>query len=83
VAYDLKYGEVTLERGEVPKEEPVFIFRAQDKLLPEVLAFYLSICVRDGSPPVHLKNIEKNYNTIRDWQEIHFTKLPESASGEV
>ena len=38
MAQDKKYGHVRI-RG-IPDDEPVFIFRAQDMLVPLVLAYY-------------------------------------------
>lgn len=83
MAHDLKYGHVTLERGDIAEDEPVFIFRAQDRLLPQVLIQYMKLCEREGSPDVHLDNIAKNYMVITEWQHAHETKTPESASGSV
>lgn len=36
MAVDRKYGRVTLERGTIGEDEPVVVFRAQDKMLPEL-----------------------------------------------
>ena len=78
MAKDLKYGNVILEYGDVGVDEPVFIFRAQDKLTPEVLRHYLGICATQGSPPRHLRNIIDNIVVIETWQKDNFTKIPES-----
>lgn len=83
MAYDLKYGVVNLERGDIKEDEPIFVFRAQDRLLPRVLAYYLSLCLEEGSPEVHLINIAKNYDLIIRWQHSNETKTPESAAGSV
>lgn len=73
-----KYGNVTLERGSIPDDEPVFIFRGQDKILPVVLNFYFAKCREMGSPQHHLDLIAESTRQVIDWQAQNFTKLPSS-----
>lgn len=76
---DLKYGRVTLEnQRNVGDDEPVFVFRAQDALLPAVLAFYLKACRNNGSPTRHTTAVEHALDRVITWQEIHPTKIPTS-----
>lgn len=75
---DNKYGHVTLEQGNIPDEEPVFIFRGQDKILPVILNFYFQKCREYGSPQHHLDLIADSTRQIIEWQANHFTKLPSS-----
>lgn len=78
MAIDGKYGRVTLEKGTVADDEPVVVFRAQDKLLPEVLEHYRKLCVDSGSPAHHLYRIDQSIEEIREWQESHYTQVPQS-----
>lgn len=78
MAFDSKYGRVELERGNIGENEPVVVFRAQDKLLTQVLNFYLGLCTRAGSPVAHLNKVETTRDEIIEWQKEHFTKIPES-----
>lgn len=78
MAIDGKYGRVTTERGTIGEDEPVFVFRAQDRLLPNVLGFYYDICNSEGSPPHHLDGIARREQEIREWQSENTTKLPTS-----
>jgi hypothetical protein len=57
MAIDTKYGRVTTERGTIGEDEPVVVFRAQDELLPKVLAYYHQLCLEEGSPRHHLDGI--------------------------
>lgn len=75
---DGKYGYVTLERGTVGDDEPVFVFRAQDVLLPQVLNYYLSACMHAGSPVAHLQNIERSRDDIEAWQKVNPVQIPQS-----
>lgn len=77
---DNKYGRVTLEHGNIGEEEPVFIFRAQDIILPRLLGAYLQLCVEAGSPIQHLQLILKGLEQIQDWQDTHNPRIPDSTS---
>jgi hypothetical protein len=80
VATDFKYGKVTVEKGNIGDDEPVFVFRAQDELLPEVLRYYHVLCKAAGSPEHHLKGIVEARDAIVQWQERHGKKTPSSDS---
>lgn len=79
VAKDLKYGKVTFEKGDIGEDEPVFVFRAQDKMLLSVLTVYFGMCLDAGSPPRHLSKIAENISVVSQWQADNYTKIPESA----
>lgn len=76
---DGKYGRVTTERGTIGEDEPVVVFRAQDRLLPKLLKIYKIMCELAGSPQRHLDLIHESAMTVKAWQEKNFTKTPESA----
>lgn len=78
MARDTKYGKVTFEHGSIGADEPVFIFRAQDELLPEVIAHYMQLCMKNDTPIHHLETILESYGTVREWQDTHITRLPNS-----
>ncbi|HSJ74960.1 MAG TPA: hypothetical protein VK899_02070 [Gemmatimonadales bacterium] len=79
MGYDGKYGQVTLERGTIGEDEPVVVFRAQDRLLPKLLKIYKILCELAGSPQHHLDLIHESAMRVKAWQEENFTKTPESA----
>jgi hypothetical protein len=80
---DLKYGQVSLERGTVARDEPVVVFRAQDRTLPHLLAIYRHLCEVAGSPEHHLANVDANVEAVRAWQADHYTQTPRSEAGSV
>lgn len=80
---DLKYGQVSLERGTVASDEPVVVFRAQDRTLPHLLAVYRNLCEVAGSPKHHLANIDASIEAVRAWQADHHTQTPRSDAGSV
>ena len=50
---DRKYGRVTLEnQRRIADDEPVFVFRAQDQLLPGLLLSYRDQCTSPGHPRI-------------------------------
>lgn len=78
MAIDGKYGRVTVERGTVGDDEPVVVFLAQDRLLPQVLRFYRDLCANEGSPQRHLTLLDRTTETVVAWQAANFTKTPSS-----
>lgn len=78
MAIDKKYGRVTLERGTIGEDEPVFVFRAQDELLLPVLNVYMQLALVAGSPTRHIAAIVDNFETIESWQASNPTKIPSS-----
>jgi len=79
VGIDGKYGRVTLENvNTIADDEPVVVFRAQDKLLTELLAVYWALCRQAGSPQRHLDLIEETLAKVDTWQESHYTQIPQS-----
>ena len=75
---DGKYGNVTVQYGTIAPDEPVVVFRAQDRLLPKVLVLYRVLCELAGSPERHLSLIDKTTETVKAWQADHYTKTPAS-----
>lgn len=78
MAIDGKYGHVVVERGTIGEDEPVVVFRAQDRLLPQVLRFYRDLCGNEGSPQRHLTLVDRTTDVVVAWQAKNFTKTPSS-----
>lgn len=80
MAIDGKYGRVQTERGKIGEDEPVVVFRAQDKLVPAMLLVYRDMCDAAGSPAHHLELIDKTRINIERWQQDHHVQIPRSDS---
>ncbi len=80
MAKDMKYGQVTLERGHIGDDEPVVVFRARDKILHELLFKYYQLCLKAGSPQFHLDLIEQRAAEIANWQHAHASEVRSPAS---
>lgn len=82
MAIDLKYGKVTLEKGTIGEDEPVFVLRAQDNLASKVLAVYLRFCEETECPTGHLAGVIASIQTFENWALEHYTQFPKSAKPE-
>lgn len=58
---------------EIPADEPVIIFRAQDRKLPDVLAFYISNC----DDPGHRLAASLRLAEILEWQAANPLRVKE------
>lgn len=83
MGYDGKYGRVTTEFGNIPDNEPVLVFRAQDALLPQVLHAYYGLAATAGSPEKHLDLILAAKARVKEWQAKNHTKIPTSERHDV
>ncbi len=77
---DTKYiieGSITKQDGTpIPPDEPLFLFRAQDELLLEVLTYYRALRAKKGASQEALNRMDEQVERIRTWQESHHTQLP-------
>lgn len=83
MAIDGKYGHVTTEHGTIGEEEPVVVFRAQDKLLVPLLHMYYQLCDEAGVGQHHLNVIDRRIAEIEDWQHVNATKVPDTTQEQV
>jgi hypothetical protein len=81
VGYDSKYGNIETEFGTIPPDERVIVFRARDKNTIKLLAYYLHLCAKSGSPVRHLHIIIETLRSFRQWQDEHPDQVrnPDSA----
>ncbi len=66
MAKESKYGNVTVEKGNIPADEPVFLFRAQDKLASMVIRHYADMRQRDGDAEA-ASRIRKEADAMDKW----------------
>lgn len=76
---DSKYktsGDITkLDGTPIPPDEPLILFRAKDKLVPELLEHYLEQCRTAGSPPQQISTLQQRIDTIKQWQMANPEKV--------
>lgn len=69
-------GDVTkLDGTPLPEDEPLFLFRSQDKLLILVLEHYLELCRSAGSPETNLTPLMQTIEIVKAWQAAHQANL--------
>lgn len=62
-------GTLTKNDGTpLPDNEPMIMFRGQDKLLPELLEHYNELCTKAGSPQTQIEAINQRIESIKRWQ---------------
>lgn len=83
--YDGKYGHVTIERGNIPDDEPVIVFRGKDALVPEMLDYYRDQCVRNGTVAAHIHAVDFARARVSRFQseQPEKVKLPDTEPGSV
>ena len=55
----------------LPEDEPLILFRGQDKLLPQLLEYYNQLCAQSGSPQAQIQAIQERLGAIKKWQVDH------------
>ena len=62
-------GVITkLDGTPVPDDEPLILFRAQDRLLPELLDLYVQLRQQAGSSAEGIAALQKHVDKIKRWQ---------------
>ena len=61
----------------VGQDEPVFLLRAQDKLMLPMLEHYHSLLLHTNAKDDMYDSISKHILRVRKWQEEHGSKTPD------
>lgn len=77
MANSRKFGKITVEKGNIGENTPVFLFRPEDRFLTDVLEYYYDCCALGGSPLEHLAGIRDALSEITVWQQHHPVKVPD------
>jgi hypothetical protein len=83
VAHNHKYGQVTLERGDIASDEPVFLLRSRDPLAVAAIAHYVALRVSAGVSPAVLADLAVAVAEMRNWQAVNGTRLPDGEGDAV
>lgn len=79
---DPKYqtsGTITKKDGTpIPEDEPLILFRSQDRLLPQMLDYYVGLREKAGSSAAGIQALQKHIDAIKKWQAAHpeRTRIP-------
>ncbi len=58
-------------------DEPLFVLRAQDSLAPEVVQLWALNAGMRGVPQVKVEAARACAERMRQWQELHGSKVPD------
>lgn len=74
-----KFNNIALNEGHTPlaPDEPVFVFRAKDVFMPDVLERYANVCETAGSPPEHVEAIRDLRLDAIEWQRHNGCRVPD------
>jgi hypothetical protein len=72
MAHESKYE---LDVPEIPQDEPVMLFRAQDAAFPAVLEAYAAVCTALGSPQDHVDHVRAIRTNVLLWQARNRSKV--------
>lgn len=63
------YNRIQDPENRIPKDEPVFLLRGQDKFAPELLLRWASKLRLDGGQPEMAEMVEKHAQKMIEWQK--------------
>jgi hypothetical protein len=65
----------------IPAEEPVMLFRGQDRLAAAVLDFYADRLGEHGADPKMAARVREQAQAMRDWKVKKLPDVPEMPEG--
>ncbi len=69
-------GNITkIDGTPIPDDEPLVLFRAKDKLLPQVLENYKKLCQDAGCQPQQVETLSPLIQQVKDWQTANQDKV--------
>ena len=69
-------GNITKMDGTpIPDDEPLILFRAKDKLLPQVIENYKMLCQDAGCQPQQVESLGPLVQQVKDWQTANAGKV--------
>ncbi len=55
----------------IPASEPLILFRGRDRLVPQLLDYYLKLRLELGGPQGHIDLLKTDIDSIKQWQNNH------------
>lgn len=72
------YNRIQDPENKIGEDEPVVLFRAQDKHFGSVLKFYYDTIKKDGGDPRILEQLEAQKIRLDKWTETNKQKSPDA-----
>lgn len=62
-------GDITKNDGTpIPDNEPLMLFRGQDRLLPDLIDQYAEMCASAGGLEENIQALKEKAESVREWQ---------------
>jgi len=71
------YAPIQDPRGLIPKDEPVFLLRAQDVCAPFAVLEWAFQAEHHGANQIIVESAKKQAQLMRDWQTQQGMKIPD------
>lgn len=74
-----KFQNIALNEGHTPlaPDEPVFVLRAKDRFMPDMLLIYAQMCEAAGSPEEHVDAARQHRLEAIEWQRHNGCRVPD------
>jgi hypothetical protein len=73
----LDYQRFQDPAGKIPEDEPVMLFRAQDKYAPQALSYYANILEANNEDPNIITAVRLHIKAMKEWQTNVKVKSPD------
>ncbi len=73
--YKINGSLTKLDGTPLPEDEPIMIFRAKDKFLPDLLRKYQEMGKAAGSPEAWASGVQERIDQIETWQKENPDKV--------
>ncbi len=64
-----------LDGTPIPDDEPIILFRAKDKLTPQMLEAYKKLCLDAGCQPGQIESLDPMIEKFKNWQAANPDKV--------
>lgn len=72
------YNRIQDPENKIPANEPVILFRAQDRHTPKLLAYYLLLLGKDEDAEEDIiLSVVRHIRRVQEWQDRHGCKTPD------
>ena len=66
---------VKMDGTPIPDDEPLILFRAKDKLTPQLIENYKKLCQEADCPPQQVSSLDQLIQQFKDWQAANPDKV--------
>ena len=77
------YDPIQDPRGQIGKDEPVFLVRAKDVCAPATAEAWANLAEIAGCAPAFVQAVRDHAKKMHRWGETHGTKRPDAPEGSL